>query len=224
MVIAVVGAKGKLGSEIVHAIKDAGHTVVGIDKNDNIKVYDMTNIDVCIDASSPSVTKDIAKTCKTYAVPLLVATTGHSQRDLNKIKAISKTIPIEFCPNLSFGIMLIKDFLTNMQTLDNVEASIYEQHHKDKLDTPSGTALFLADVLKSRNCAPVEITSSRFGSTLGVHKITLNLGDEIIQISHTVLARKAFAKGAFQKALDLKNRQVSPDVMPDIIGENYDKN
>jgi len=224
MKIAIIGSKGKLGSSISSHLKTQGHSVIEIDISDKFPKDDFMSCDAALDASIHTNTIHVAKLCNTYKIPLLIACTGHSKRELEKIKKTCVNIPCEICPNLSLGFSLVIDFLKKLTPEKDIEACIYEQHHKEKKDAPSGTALALKAILDPLTHNDTEIVSSRFSKSLGNHKITLDLGDETIIIEHTILSRNAFARGSINKLQNLIQSQKISNVMSDITCENYEKN
>ena len=101
-------------------------------------------------------------------------------------------------PNLSMGINYIKNFFNSfsLTSLTN-DIEIHETHHKNKIDSPSGTALDLKDLFESKKeKLKVSIKSYRDDDSVGTHKIILNMHDETIEITHLANSRKIFAIGA----------------------------
>ena len=221
MNIAVIGAKGKLGSTIVDELLIQKHNPIPLDKEDKIKEINFSSCEAVIDASHHKNSINVAKICRNYKIPLLIACTGHTEREIKKIKQICNKIRHEICPNLSHGINQIIEFIKQIPSDINYISSIYEQHNKTKIDSPSGTALWLQKILDANNKTQTEIVSSRFSNSIGTHTITLEFDDEIIQISHQVKSRIPFAKGAVRKIENLVNCQVLPGVMSDITDKNY---
>ncbi|MBQ9790546.1 MAG: hypothetical protein IJW24_03025 [Clostridia bacterium] len=224
MKIAVIGAKGKLGSSITNELHTCGHEVIEIDKINQSEHQDWSNADAAIDASHHKNTLSVAKTCKRSGIPLLVACTGHSAKELSKIKKTLDSVPHEFCPNLSAGMNFVFETLALVPQDFLISATIFEQHHKTKKDTPSGTAKHLKNIVDEISQTPTEIVSSRFSKALGTHKITLEFLDETVTIEHNIRSRNAFAMGAVKKIENLKNCQGNLDVMSDITGQNHEQN
>ena len=102
--------------------------------------------------SSPKFFEEIVKYCKSKKVPLILASTGHSEEQIDILRELSQIVPIMHAPNLSVGINLVKKIL-NFYPLDDLANSIeiIETHHKNKLDSPSGTAIELRNLIESKN-------------------------------------------------------------------------
>lgn len=195
MEIAIVGACGKLGSQIVNECKkNPLYKVNCIDivlGNSLCIHYDMV-----IDASTASQSVATAKFCEKNKIPLLIACTGHTQKQLTKIDKICQSISYCVCSNLSCGIAFVLKCLENLQILHNPYISITETHHIHKKDSPSGTAITLKNQIEKYVRFSPAISSIRQGDTIGEHSIKICLPHEEIVISHNVLDRKVFAQGA----------------------------
>ena len=92
MKIAVIGANGRMGSLLCDAIKNE-HTVQKIDINTKDKIYDI-NADMVVDFSLHTLTKDVVKTATSLGVPLIIATTGHTDEEKQYIVSAGDKIPI----------------------------------------------------------------------------------------------------------------------------------
>lgn len=191
--VAVLGYKGKLGSKIVEALERQKDMVFieGIDRN-----FDMKEIDkysVIIDVSRPDGTKVLLeklleRNCK---IPMIIGTTGELPIEL--IKQYKNNAKIEVVSNFSLGIPLIMKYLESYDTSDwNIK--IIDEHHKHKVDMPSGTALTLQQ--KIGRGFPIE--SIREGETIGTHTIIFEREDEKIEIKHIAKNRELFANGALE--------------------------
>ena len=214
------GASGRLGSEIVKeienhpSIKLAGCISSKNNKSIGEKISVLTNSsfdvelkssfegilkpDVILDVSSPNFFDEIVNFSKSNEAPLIVASTGHDDEQISMLKKLSESIPIMIAPNLSMGINYIKNFFNSfsLTSLTN-DIEIHETHHKNKIDSPSGTALDLKDLFESKKeKLKVSIKSYRDDDSVGTHKIILNMHDETIEITHLANSRKIFAIGA----------------------------
>ena len=154
--------------------------------------------DVLMDMSSPQFFEEIVKYCKSKKVPLILASTGHSEEQIDILRELSQIVPIMHAPNLSVGINLVKKIL-NFYPLHDLANSIeiIETHHKNKLDSPSGTAIELRNLIESKNSeVKVSVKSIRDEDSVGIHTIKLNMANETIEITHRANSRKIFAQGA----------------------------
>ena len=127
-----------------------------------------------------------------------MASTGHSEEQIDILRELSQIVPIMHAPNLSVGINLVKKII-NFYPLDDLVNSIeiIETHHKNKLDSPSGTAIELRNLIESKNSeVKISIKSIRDEDSVGIHTIKLNMANETIEITHRANSRKIFAQGA----------------------------
>ena len=218
--IVLCGASGRLGMEFLKETKNfpSINLMECISSKNNVNVgkkfSEFTDLDfeltlkdslaetevadVLMDMSSPQFFEEIVKYCKSKKVPLILASTGHSEEQIDILRELSQIVPIMHAPNLSVGINLVKKIL-NFYPLDDLANSIeiIETHHKNKLDSPSGTAIELRNLIESKNSeVKVSIKSIRDEDSIGIHTIKLNMANETIEITHRANSRKIFAQGA----------------------------
>ena len=149
-----------------------------------------------------------------HKLPVIIATTGLQESVLDKIKQSSKIIPILHSPNMSIGINIlvnIIDYVAKALFDAGFDIEIIEKHHNKKLDAPSGTALLLADTIKSavqkdlqyvvggyagkRKGDELGIHAVRGGSITGEHSIIFAGSKETIELNHIAYSRDVFAEG-----------------------------
>ena len=218
--IVLCGASGRLGMEflketknyssinLMECISSKNNVNVGkkfsefTDLDFELKLKDsLAEIEVAhflMDMSSPNFFEEIVKYCRSKKVPLILASTGHSEEQIDILRELSQIVPIMHAPNLSVGINLVKKII-NFYPLDDLVNSIeiIETHHKNKLDSPSGTAIELRNLIKSKNReVKISVKSIRDEDSVGVHTIKLNMANETIEITHRANSRKIFAQGA----------------------------
>ena len=164
--ITVVGALGRMGKILINRIS----------KNNNLKLLSLTDLksnktlngikvqknsleafkktDVIIDFSRPKVSIEILNYARKLKKKVVIGTTGFTQKQENIIKNYSKQIAIFKSGNMSLGINLL-EYLVNILTkkiTHNYQIAITDNHHKKKIDYPSGTALMLAKAIaKGKN-------------------------------------------------------------------------
>ncbi|MFL1780566.1 4-hydroxy-tetrahydrodipicolinate reductase [Candidatus Hepatincolaceae symbiont of Richtersius coronifer] len=196
--------------------------------------------DVVIDfCNAYSSIKHIAL-CAKLKVPVVVGTTGFSEAQLKEINEYSKDIPIVKASNMSLGVnMLIEIISILAQSLPDqgFDVEITEIHHKNKIDSPSGTAISLANaILKAqkktynnnvrvgrngligpRIPGEIGISSVRGGDVIGEHKVMFLGEGETIEIKHTALNRKVFCVGAVRAVLWIKYRKPGLYSMRDVL-------
>ena len=228
--VLINGCNGKMGQEVAKQVdKTEGFTVLsGVDRLDTgdnkFPVYTLyENItempDIIIDFSVPEATFKALEFASKNNIPIVIATTGFTDEQTNKIKEYSKTIPIFKSANMSFEINLMAKIVAQMATLINdADIEIVEAHHNRKIDAPSGTALLLADSInsaldnkmnyeynrqkkkKKRSKNEIGIHSIRGGNIVGKHTVSFYSDDEYFEITHNVSSRSVFAKGAVKAA------------------------
>ena len=119
---------------------------------------------------------------------------------------------------------------------DDFDVEIVEQHHNQKLDAPSGTALMIADAIseikpdseyvydrhayrKKRDKREIGIHSVRGGNIVGEHEVIFAGQDEVLKISHSARSKTVFAVGAVNAAVFLKGKQPGMYNMSDLLAE-----
>ena len=229
MKIIVNGAGGRMGKEVVN-LAQAGfrgaELAAGVDINiqqkteypcyKNLKDVSET-ADCIVDFSNHQGTAMLLSYAVAKKIPVVVATTGHTDREILMIKEASKQIPVFRSANMSLGVALLVELAkVAAKTMPDADIEIIEKHHNRKVDVPSGTALNLAkltgrSVLCGRSAngkrgKEVCVHSVRGGNIFGEHSVILAIDDEIIEIKHTAYSRRIFARGAVQAAHWLKGK------------------
>ena len=176
--------------------------------------------DVLVDFSHPSALEGLLEFCVRRSVPAVLATTGYSQEQLERIGQAARQIPIFRTANLSLGVNVVMDLVRRAASIlgDSYDVEIVERHHRRKVDAPSGTALMLAEaaasalpyspeyvydrhsVRKPREDREIGISSVRGGTITGDHTVIFAGPDEVIEISHHAASRDVFAAGALRAA------------------------
>ena len=242
--VAISGSTGRMGKALIKAIgqnedfelvggvagqenknigKDLGEIAevekIGIPLSSNL--YDLSEeIGVLIDFSEAKFSLKAVEYSKNLHIPLVLGTTGYEDEDLNIIRKASQFIPLLQASNTSLGIAFLKKIIDltsdSFSYFDNLE--ILETHHQDKKDSPSGTALdlanFLSERIKGKDSIPIE--SQRTGDTAGEHKIILSKEAERIELTHKALDRSIYAKGALAGAKWLNSKPNGLYSMSDI--------
>ncbi len=196
--------------------------------------------DVVIDFSHFSAVPSLMEYCVRTSTPVVVATTALEKKEKKILIDASETIPVFKSANMSLGINIVKNMCRNaMPSLEkdfNVE--IIEKHHCLKVDSPSGTAILLADAIneacktkknylygrkgKADACKITDlgIHAVRGGSIPGQHTVMFAGPDEVIEITHTAYSKKVFAQGAIKAARYLKDKETGYYDMDDLIAES----
>ena len=224
--IAINGFFGKMGQAILLESQSSSSCIItiGIDKEELIESKSIDNIqltsdisehadyfDVVIDFSLPKPSLEVAKACTALNKPLVIGTTGFTDTDLNVLFSHSKNIPILLAPNMSIGVNASFNAISTLsKLLPAHKVHIEETHHKNKVDSPSGTALKFANIvceargeklgdITSKHC-PITFQSHRKDTEIGVHTITFRGSADEIIFTHTADNRNIFANGALKTA------------------------
>lgn len=192
--------------------------------------------DVIIDFSHFSRLDTLLDYANLKKIPLVIATTGYSNEIYDKIVETSKNIPILLSSNMSLGVNLMQDILEKIVPIlyGNYDIELIEKHHNKKVDSPSGTAKTILDVIekgcdekmervygregiKKREKNEIGVHVVRGGTIVGEHSVMFCGNDEIIEIKHTALSKKIFGMGALQAGKFLTKQKPGLYGMKDIF-------
>ena len=216
MKIALIGY-GRMGKEIESIALDRGHEIglkIDIDNQDQLTIENLQKCDVAIEFTIPASATDNYKLCFDAGIPVVSGTTGWLDRKdevYEKCKATSGTF--FYGSNFSVGVNLFFELNRRLAKLmaarEEYDVEMTEVHHTQKLDSPSGTAISLAeDIIEQlprkqkwindQNPAAGElnIKSEREGQVPGIHTVIYESGVDYIEITHSAKSRKGFALGA----------------------------
>ncbi len=235
--IAICGANGKMGKTIYNCIKERDNckVVAGIDlytepyadfpivsKPSELPVKP----DVIIDFSNPASLDGLLEYGLTTGTPIVVASTGYSDEQIQKIKSASQQIPVFFTFNMSLGINLLVELAKKAASVlgDQFDIEIVEKHHNQKIDAPSGTAIMLANAInetlnnskhyvydrhsrrQKREKSEIGMHAIRGGTIVGEHDVIFAGHDEVITLSHSASSKTVFAEGSINAAIFLKDQ------------------
>ena len=193
--------------------------------------------DVLIDFSSPVATKNALRFCEKNHLPCVICTTGLDEEANVLIDAAAQQTAVFKSANMSMGINLLAELAQKAAAAlgQDYDIEIIEKHHHNKVDAPSGTALFLADAInetqngayeyvydrhsvrKKRNKHEIGLHSIRGGSIVGEHDILFCGPDEVITLSHSAGSRAVFANGAINAAVFLANQKAGFYTMKELL-------
>ena len=152
--------------------------------------------DVVIDFSTPAALPEELAFCKAQKLPLLLASTGHTQSAISQIEEASECIPILKSENLSLGAYLLGQLAgAAVSALEGYDACIVETHHRAKADAPSGTAKRLAAQM---NTPDIAMHSIRGGGAVGTHEVQFLGMRDSFTLTHETFDRSLFAEGALK--------------------------
>ncbi len=196
------------------------------------------SVDVIIDFSFHSAIGEILKFAISRSIPAVIATTGFTNEELVMIEEAEKKIPIFRSANMSLGINLICQLAKQAaKFLPDFDIEIIEKHHNQKVDSPSGTALMIADEISSvlpsetqyvhgrsgicgkRTKNEIGIHAIRGGTIVGEHEVLFAGGNEIVSITHTATSREILANGAICAAAFVVGKTAGAYSMKDVFSE-----
>lgn len=243
------GCNGHMGQVISGLIKEDENVeiVAGIDMKDTrdngypvfTNIFDCdTKADVMIDFSSYKAADNVLTYCGQRKLPLVLCTTGLTEEQLERVQKTSKETAVLRSANMSLGInvllKLIQDAAKILATA-GFDMEIVEKHHKLKYDSPSGTAIALADSLneamdkqyhycydrsqrhEQRDPKEIGISAVRGGTIVGEHDVIFAGPDEVITFSHQAYSKGVFGKGAVEAAKFLAGKPAGMYDMSDLI-------
>jgi 4-hydroxy-tetrahydrodipicolinate reductase len=194
--------------------------------------------DVVIDFSLPEGTMAVLNTCVERRIPLVVATTGHSAQQRQEIESAAHETAILMAPNMSLAMNVLIRLLAEAARVlkdKDFDVEILERHHRFKKDSPSGTALKLAQIVRQamgqtgvrhgreglvgeRPRDEIGIHAVRVGDNVGEHTIVFSTLGETLELTHRAHTRDAYVRGALQAAKFLAGRPPGSYSMADVLG------
>ena len=235
--IAICGANGKMGKNVFACADEREDCTVIAGIDIYTKQYADFPIvetpaqlpekpDVIIDFSNPASLDGLLDYCLSTGTPLVIASTGYSDEQIQQIKDASAQIPVFFTFNMSLGINLLVNLAKKAAAVlgDRFDIEIVEKHHNLKIDAPSGTAIMLANAVnevfndtkhcvydrhsqrKKREKSEIGMHSIRGGTIVGEHDVIFAGNDEVITLSHSAASKRVFAEGSVNAAVFLKDQ------------------
>ncbi|WP_277976745.1 4-hydroxy-tetrahydrodipicolinate reductase [Pantoea endophytica] len=171
--IAIVGAPGRMGRNLIQAVQQAegvalgaalarsGSSLLGVDAGElagigktGVIVSDdlqkvVNDFDVLIDFTRPEGTLEYLAFCRQHNKAMVIGTTGFDEAGKAAIRAAAEEIGIVFAANFSVGVNLVLNLLQQAAKVmgDYADIEIVEAHHRHKVDAPSGTALAMGEAI-----------------------------------------------------------------------------
>ena len=249
MKILICGVGGRMGREVAKLALDgvrgaravAGFDILPVDTREFPTYTDWASvneeIDCIIDFSHHTATAALLNFAKAKKIPVVLATTGHTEEELQIIAEATEVIPVFRSANMSLGIALLVELAkTTAKAFPDADIEIIEKHHNRKLDAPSGTALLLAkaiqEVRKSarlifgrsgqakREADEIGIHAIRMGNIIGEHEVIVGTDTQTITLKHEAHSRSLFAEGALAAAEYLCGKPAGLYDMERMISEN----
>lgn len=242
MQIVLNGANGRMGQIVAQRVEQGGAHAIAAkvdwsyaagDGYSELAQYEGP-ADVVIDFSSHSATQAVTEYCASRGLPVVIATTGQTDADLDMIRAAAKAVPVFLSGNMSIGVAVLADLARRAAAMfPQADIEIIERHHNQKVDVPSGTALLLARRIQEarpeaellvgrhengkRTPREIGIHSLRYGNEVGTHEVIIAAGSETITLKHEAEDRALFADGALAAAAFLAGRAPGLYDMKDIV-------
>lgn len=262
--IAIAGAGGRMGrallqsvssnpeAALVAAVVRSDSTLIGADAGEmcgtgktGVKITDrleacMELFDVLIDFTTPEVTLENSELCARHGKGIVIGTTGFTAAQKQQLNAHQSTIPLCIAANFSTGVNLCLKLLETAARVigENSDIEIVEAHHRHKIDSPSGTALRMGEVIAdtlqrdldnvavygregqtgARNPNTIGFATVRGGDVVGDHTVMFLADGERVEITHKASSRLAFANGAVRAAQWLHRQKAGIYDMQDVLG------
>ncbi len=251
--VGIVGSTGRMGEHLIKNVLDNEIlTLSGLHIFDELKVTVPDDVlvtnsmkvllevcDVVIDFSAPVATQELCEEALKNPTALVIATTGFTAHQQNLLTEASKEMPVLYASNMSAGIALLKQLVEKVAaTLTDFDIEIVEQHHKHKVDAPSGTALTLGEFaakgrgldldavrvsgrdgqIGARTKDEIAVMALRGGDIVGRHTVGFYNDGEFLELNHTATSRETFSKGAIRAAIWLAKQESGLYSINDCLG------
>lgn len=218
--------------------KIIGGDEIGVKATDNLEEL-VKNSEVIIDFSSPNLTIDLAKMVAKHSKILVSGTTGLSDDQKKELQNLSKHCVIIWSSNMSIGVNLLMKLSEEVARIlhSNYDVEIFEMHHRNKVDAPSGTALSLGEaVARGRNLNFGEVCRKtrdgivgkrseneigfcalRGGDVIGDHSVIFAGPGERVELTHKASSREIYALGAIRAAIWADGKTAGFYTMRDVL-------
>jgi len=245
--VLINGALGRMGKKVYEAcvLTDGVTPVCGVDiredlSNPDFPVYSSfkgasQKVDVVIDFSSSASLNAVLEYITANQTPAVLCSTGYDQQAVEKVNKASEQTAIFRSANMSLGVNILIELVKKAsKSLNGFDIEIIEKHHNQKVDSPSGTALMLADAVKEvapekfyvygregmcgkRDPNEIGIHAVRGGNIVGEHDVLFAGVSETITLSHQATDRAVFAEGAVKAAKYIATKKNGLFNMSDMI-------
>lgn len=251
--VGIVGSTGRMGEHLIkNVMEDEALSLAGLHVFDELKVSVPDEVlvtnsmkalleacDVIIDFSAPVATQELCEEALKNPTPLVIATTGFTAHQQNLLTEAAKEMPVLYASNMSAGIALLKQLVEQVSsTLKDFDIEIVEQHHRHKVDAPSGTALTLGEFaakgrgldlddvrvsgrdgqIGARSKDEIAVMALRGGDIVGRHTVGFYNDGEFLELNHTATSRETFSKGAIRAAKWLVGQESGLYSINDCLG------
>lgn len=237
----VTGKSGRMGQTIIEAARQAGVLVTAThDAGEDLGAA-ISKADCVIDFTVHSFTASVVAEAVKHGTSLVIGTTGHSDEEREIIYQAAEKIRIVYAANYSVGVntlFWLTRHAARILTQDRFDIEVTEMHHKHKIDSPSGTARRLLEILNEEtgtsykediahgrfgNIGPrkpreIGMHTLRGGDVVGDHTVLFAADGERVELTHKASSRMTFAAGAVRAACWLEDQPVGLYDMQDVLG------
>lgn len=237
----ITGKSGRMGQTIIEAARQAGVPVTAThDAGEDLGAA-IAKADCVIDFTVHSFTAQVVEEAVKHGTNLVIGTTGHSDEERQIIYDAAKKIRIVYAANYSVGVntlFWLTRHAARILTQDRFDIEVTEMHHKHKIDSPSGTARRILEILNEEtntsykddiahgrfgNIGPrkpreIGMHTLRGGDVVGDHTVLFAADGERVELTHKASSRMTFAAGAVRAACWLENQPVGLYDMQDVLG------
>lgn len=206
MKIILIGYNGKMGQNVINCLTGEDSVVQKIGESDEL---DEKNFgDVIIDFSTAKSREKFIKYSFENKIPYCCFATNYNDDDLKNLKKLSHIVPVLICSNASKGVNLMFDMIKSIAPkVNNGDIIIEEYHHKQKIDSPSGTARKIESIFQD-NGKQFKTHAFRVGNECGTHIVKIFFEDEVLEIKHVAKSRRIFALGAIELSRELIQKDI----------------
>ncbi len=251
--VGIVGSTGRMGEHLIkNVLEKEALSLAALHVFDELKATVPDDVlvtnsmkkmlevcDVIIDFSAPVATQELCEEALKNPTPLVIATTGFTAHQQNLLTEAAKEMPVLYASNMSAGIALLKQLVEQVSaTLKDFDIEIVEQHHRHKVDAPSGTALTLGEFaakgrgldldavrvsgrdgqIGARSKDEIAVMALRGGDIVGRHTVGFYNDGEFLELNHTATSRETFSKGAIRAATWLVDQKSGLYSINDCLG------
>lgn len=232
--VGVTGYKGRMGQLLVKEIEahEAMEFAGGIDIGDDAEAV-FNKADVMIDFSVPDATVTHARIAASTNTALVIGTTGLTDKQESQLEESAQKTAIMYAANMSVGVNMLMALVEQTASRLGIDwdIEVFETHHNQKIDSPSGTALalgkaartgrrggeFITDRVGKRNPGDIGYAVQRGGDVVGEHDVTFFSQGERITLGHKATDRSLFAKGAIRAAEWVHGKENGLYSMQDVL-------
>lgn len=232
--VGITGCNGRMGQTLINEINasDTLELAGGIDQGDDAKAL-FEAADVVIDFTRPEATIEHAALAAQTKTALIIGTTGLDDAQEQKLKDAAQNTAIVYAANMSVGVNMLLALVEKAASRLGIDwdIEVFETHHNQKIDSPSGTALALGKAARSgrkggdfvtdregkRNAGDIGYAVQRGGDVVGEHDVTFFSTGERITLGHKATDRALFAKGALRAAEWINDKDAGLYSMQDVL-------